>query len=98
MKTLATKVDGETAGNFIKVCDKCGQSVSEKLREMIETECYDNKEELKIREEPKPIVTPLLESEIKDPSKVAHFRYIGNGEYIQEGVPESKAMRIIDLP
>ena len=51
----------------------------------------------KPKEEPKATIEILLDSEIKDPSKVIHFRYNGNGEYIQEGVPESKAMKYREL-
>ena len=52
----------------------------------------------KPKEEPKATMEILLDSEIKDPSKLIHMRYNGNGEYIQEGVPESKAMRMRDIP
>jgi len=49
---------------------------------------------LKDRSRIKATVEPLLESEIKDPSKVIKFKRLPGGNYIQEGVEESKAMRI----
>jgi len=48
-------------------------------------------------EEPKLKVEVLLDSEIKDPSKIMHFRYAGNGKYIQDGVEESKACSYYEI-
>jgi len=38
MKTVSTKLDISDFENFVEHCNRCGRSVSEKIREMIQDE------------------------------------------------------------
>ena len=57
----------------------------------------ENEPKIEVKDPPKLKIEVLLDKDIKDPSKVMHFRYAGNGKYIQEGVEEGKGARLENI-
>jgi len=79
MRTLGTKVDDELAERFYEMCNREGKTVSDELRECIESFCeaFEDGQELELdEEESQKITISEIPEEEKKPKVFTHGKIL----------------------
>jgi len=96
MRTVSTKLNKPDHDLFIETCYNEDKTISDVLRDLIlehtnfnkpyeEKITSNNPPTLENKDSPKQlIVETMLDSEIKNPDKIIHFVYDGDGKYVDK--------------